>query len=360
MTIVRHFRQIVLWPLQLMPLKPGVQVQRHWEALEQLGAQHSRREVGDEFGGDPLHFQERHYKEFVTFLPYVQRFLYGSSVGQEASQRRRDPSMRVFRRRDIAQLRIAYDDDAAVTFEVAHIDLFFFLDADIAVLAVELYTNDIPLERAQDTLFRFGRAYPAWWDHEGRAGNCPRRVEWLDAHGTVLSVSDYDDKQKYLSHVARFRSPCLAAHWEYVLRPMVLECPGQSGILRYRQLEYYRMPLMAYLAVDDPMKLARADFVRLSLVTRPQDGGELPYSAESLQNFEEDYCDDRFWGRAGNTVSGDTRLLISGQALTVVGRSTDALLLRHGNGNARPVPPPVFPAVPDRAFPSRGADVDVR
>ena len=35
--IVRHFRQTVLWPLQLMPLKPGVQVQRHWEALETLG-----------------------------------------------------------------------------------------------------------------------------------------------------------------------------------------------------------------------------------------------------------------------------------------------------------------------------------
>ena len=34
---VRQFRQTVLWPLQLMPLKPGVQVQRHWEALETLG-----------------------------------------------------------------------------------------------------------------------------------------------------------------------------------------------------------------------------------------------------------------------------------------------------------------------------------
>jgi tetratricopeptide (TPR) repeat protein len=31
--VVRHFRQIVVWPLQLMPLRPGQQVQRHWEAL---------------------------------------------------------------------------------------------------------------------------------------------------------------------------------------------------------------------------------------------------------------------------------------------------------------------------------------
>jgi phage terminase large subunit len=35
-------------------------------------------EVVDEYTGDASgHFQERHYNEFVTFLPYVQRFLYG-------------------------------------------------------------------------------------------------------------------------------------------------------------------------------------------------------------------------------------------------------------------------------------------
>ena len=33
--------------------------------------------MADEFTGDPGEFKERHYGEFVTFLPYVQRFLYG-------------------------------------------------------------------------------------------------------------------------------------------------------------------------------------------------------------------------------------------------------------------------------------------
>ena len=28
-----------------------------------------------------------------------------------------------------------------------------------------------------------------------------------------------------------------------------------AGLLRYRQIEYYRMPLMAYLALDDPRTL---------------------------------------------------------------------------------------------------------
>ena len=196
--VVRHFRQIVLWPLQLMPLKPGVQVQRHWEALEALGEANPWREVRDEYSADPLEFQERHYKEFVTFLPYVQRFLYGSSVGQEASQRHGEPSIRVFRRCDIAQVRVTYEDGATIQFEVAHADLYFFLDADIAMLAFEMHANDITLDRAQDTLFRFGRAYPAFWERGGQGGNCPRRVEWLGANGEVLATSDYEFKQKYL------------------------------------------------------------------------------------------------------------------------------------------------------------------
>jgi len=72
---VRHFRQIVLWPLQLMPLREGAQIQQHWEMLKQAGADSPWREVQDEFSGDPAQFQDRHYGEFVTFLPYVQRFL---------------------------------------------------------------------------------------------------------------------------------------------------------------------------------------------------------------------------------------------------------------------------------------------
>jgi len=320
--VVRHLRHVVLWPVQLMPLKPGVQVQRHWEALEKVAGSCPWREVEDEFGSDPGEFQERHYKECVTFLPYVQRFLYGSSVGQETT-RERDASMRVFRRTDVARARLTFDDGAIIIFDVAHIDLYFFLDADVAIVAFEMYAGDLTLARAQDTLFRFGRAYPAFWDAQGRGGNCMRRVEWLDAAGEVLAASDYDERSKYLQHVSHNRAPAIAAHWEYLLRPMVLEYAGQSGPLRYRQLEYYRMPLMAFLAVEDPTELSRADFVRLGLLTRPGDRETLPYSQASLENFEADYCDDRFWGRAGESVSGDTRLVVSGQLLAVVGRHDD-------------------------------------
>src|SRR5678815_3303883 len=62
---VRHFRQILLWPLQLIPLKEGNQVQRHWEVLHSAGADNPWREVIDEFGGAPGQYQERHYLSLI-------------------------------------------------------------------------------------------------------------------------------------------------------------------------------------------------------------------------------------------------------------------------------------------------------
>lgn len=323
MTVIRHFRQIVLWPLQLMPLKTGVQVQRHWESLEGLGHDNRWREVRDEFDVEPRDFRERHYKEFITFLPYVQRFLHGATVGQETPSRHGEPSVRVFRREDVFSVRIVYDGDAVETFKIEHVDLYFFLDADVAVLAVELSADNLSLARVQDTLFRFGRAYPAWWSAASEGGNCPKRVEWLDAAGTVLASSDYDNKAAYLAHVAKYRTPYLAAHWRFLLQPLALEYPGQTALLRYRQLEYYRMPTMAYLALDDPSELTRADFVRLALITRPGPRDRLPYSEHSLATFEDDFCDDRFWGREGENFSGDARLICTGATLAAVGRHGD-------------------------------------
>jgi len=330
---VSHFRQIVVWPLQLMPLRPGQQVQRHWQALESMRVGNPWREVVDEFGTDATEFHERQYKEFVTFLPYVQRFLYGARAGQESAIADGDASMRVFRREDVTQVRVTYArGEPPTVFDVDRIDLYFFLDADIAILAFEMCTNDITLDRAQDTLFRFGRAYPAYWEPSGQGGNCPHAVEWLDDDGEVLATSDFAARSKYLSFVARYRTPCLAHHWEYLLQPLVLEYPGQSGVLRYRQLEYNRMPFMAYIAVEDPSELTRADFVRLGLVTRPGEAHTLPYSATTLADFEKEYCDDRFWGRTGEHHSWDTRVIVTGHTLSIVGRHGDSFFVGPATG----------------------------
>ena len=206
--IVRHFRQILLWPLQIVRPPAGApHISKYWELLEAVGDACPWREVDDEFG-HPEDFQERHYKEFITFLPYVQRFLYGEGSGREEQSGYGKSPIRVFRRRDIARMRVVLDAQTPpLLFQVAHVDLHFFYDLDIIILAVEFFANDIPLLLAEDVLFKVGRAYPAFWETDGQGGQCPYRVEWLSATGETLAMSDYENRRKYLQFVCRHRSP---------------------------------------------------------------------------------------------------------------------------------------------------------
>ena len=106
-------------------LRPGEQVQRHWKALEAITVDNPWNEVVDEFCADPGDFHERHYREFVTFLPYVQRFLYGSRVGQETAVAGGDASIHVYRRCDVQQARVTFSPGSEpTTFDIAHIDLY--------------------------------------------------------------------------------------------------------------------------------------------------------------------------------------------------------------------------------------------
>ena len=318
---VRHLRQVLLWPLRLIAHDPEMLRRPASELMRELGADSPWREVVDEYTGDSDDFHERHYNEFVSFLPYVQQFLYGEGRRSPGAQ---DPviesPMRVFRRRDIAALRVVpRAGDAPITLEVVHIDLYFFYDVDVVILNVEVGADELSLPQAQEMLYRFGRAYPAGWDARGAALHCMQSVEWLDAQGRVLAQSDAQQRDSFLQHVAAHRAPRTAAHWAYVMQPLVAEHTSENSPLRYRQIEYYRMPMMAYLALDDPRRLSRADFVRLGLVTGAADEGQgtLPYGEGHLADFEARYCYDRFWADAG--AAPNTRYLCNGHALIVVG-----------------------------------------
>jgi hypothetical protein len=186
------------------------------------------------------------------------------------------------------------------------------------LLAVEFFGRDLPLHTAQDVLFRFGRAYPPYWGSESRGATCPHRTEWLDASGAVLAASDFGDRRKYLEFVCEHRTPRIASHWEFVMRPLVLHSTDEAGRLRYRQLEYYRMPLMAYLAIDDPSRLTRADYVRLGFITGPGDSSALPFSERYLARFERQFCYDRYY-RAGVDDVNATRTLTCGHDFVTVG-----------------------------------------
>ena len=106
--MVEHFRQVLLWPMRLMPARPADRVWgAPWEVLRDAGSASPWTEVVDEYTGAAGNFQERHYNEFVTFLPYVQRFLYGDGRANRGKLGRRlESPMRVFRRKDVVTVRV--------------------------------------------------------------------------------------------------------------------------------------------------------------------------------------------------------------------------------------------------------------
>ncbi len=321
---VRQLRQVLLWPLRLMPVRGGPGDAPNvpaWQVLRSLGERSPWREVVNEYTGEEGAFHERHYAEFVAFLPYVQRFLYGegrkhADAGDDA---RTGSPMRVFRRSDVVQVRVAArPGDAAMRLDVAHVDLYFFYDVDVVMLNVEVRADGLTLAQTQELLYRFGRGYPPGWDAHGQALHCMHSVEWLGADGRVLACSDAQQREAFLAHVCEHRAPRLSAHWAWLLQPLVSDHSEEPGALRFRQIEYYRMPMMAWLALDEPRDLTRNDFIRLGLVTGAGAGDDAaPYAEKHLADFEQRYCYDRFWADAG--AAPHTRYLCSGHALVVVG-----------------------------------------
>ena len=318
---VKQFREILLWPLRLMPVRGSEHEHaKPWTMLANMGEACPWREVVDEYGGEHGRFHERHYNEFVTFLPFVQRFLYGEGQGKQSNLQVNSP-MRVFRRSDVSALRVVPSPgETPIQLDVVHVDLYFFLDLDLVLLNIEVTAQDLTLSQAQELMYRFGRGYPAGWDADGQAQHCLYSADWLDAKGQVLAQSDANQRENFMAHVSQHRAPRISAHWAWLLQPLVSDHSDEVGQLRYRQIEYYRMPLMAYLALDKPLALSRHDYIRLGLVTgapEPNEATSLPFAEQYLSDFEQRYCYDRFWTSAG--AAPQTRYLCTGHSLVVVG-----------------------------------------
>ena len=111
-----------------------------------------------------------------------------------------DPGVR---RRDIARLRCTYPDPAMAPreFEIAHVDLFYFFYLDVVVLTVEIQASDIPLDCAQETLFRLGRAYPIYWGAQWRRRALPEARRMAVGRGRGAGELDYELQARFLAHV---------------------------------------------------------------------------------------------------------------------------------------------------------------
>ena len=321
--VVRLFHASLVWPLQLEPLLVNGIKGRHWEAFERDARSDPWCRIDDEFTDDPSNFRERHYREFVSFLPYVQRFLYGEGRGSQvgAHNATGNSPMHVFRRKDITALRLTLrPGQTPVILQIVHTDVYFFDDLDLIQLNLEVRATDLPLKTVRDILFRFGRAYPSGWDEDGDGLHNVHLAEWLGADGTVVARSDTEHREKYLGFVCQHRSPCISEHWASLLRPLVLAHADEPGALRVRLIEYHRMPVMAYLALDEPRSLSEEDWVRVGLASQLHPDEPVPVNDPSVRDFAQRYCQDRFWS---NTPGGpNTRFICTGSSLTVVGDAT--------------------------------------
>ncbi|MCI4677671.1 hypothetical protein K9U39_02900 [Rhodoblastus acidophilus] len=315
---VEQFRQILFWPLQLMPLADKGDV--HWRRLD---GDPNWMLLDDDFPQDATLYQERHYREFVSFLPHVQRFLYGER--SKSARSYGESPLLVYRRTDIKAVRVRAPGEAEPrVLTVDHADVFFFYDADVMIPVIEISAENIDLRVAMNIVNRFGRAYPSAWSEGGEPANCFETVEWLDRDGAPLACADYTTKSKYYESVSRTQTIAIAAHWEFMLRPMVLNRRGAVGAVRYRPLEFHRMPMMTFLAVEDPTLLTRAEFTRLAFAAPPGVEDRLPMSSAFLADFERAHCYDRYFdpGRS-DPEWPNMRLMCTPQALVMIGRSGD-------------------------------------
>ena len=313
--IVREFRHVLLWPLQLrrLPRRSG----HHADVL----AAHPGpwKPVADNLLIDDDSCRIG-YEEFVYFLPYVQRFLYGFGESDAFTP----ASLRIFKRDDIAKIRVHLEQGSApVEFEVARLRLVFFYDVDITLLALEIVARDLPLDLAVETMDRFGRPYPPKWEAPDQAAHCTQKVEFYDAKGELVAASDYGDRDKYLSLVRDIKQTPLSLHWEYLLKPMMPAYLG-GGPIQYYQIENKRIPIMTYLSFDNPRVLTLGDFARIGFAAKWGESQTLPYARRFLADFEARHCYDRYWDEGDPTSGMNTRYVFCGVACAIVTKQGDA------------------------------------
>lgn len=318
--LVHEFRQILVWPFRLEGGRVTDPRGLRDEAAKALagGGWIEIPRLLDHLG--TTEDGQGAYQEFVYFHPFVRNFLYGKNGESD--------EIRLFRCTGCDGLDATFGTDAeafTVEFQVERANLYLF-DAGIAVLALELRNGGdiiaadgaqpMRLHHAQIVQERLRRAYPPYWDAEGRAGFMPTSVRWRRQDGQSSPGHVPPSPADMIGRTVECGEPQLAGHWQALLKPLL-----SRGQVHIQQVVDDRIPQMLYLRVDDPAAISRGDWVRLANCDEP---GSLPfpYAEGFLGDFEARHCYDRHWIRNGDgslNAGAASRYLFSGYGFVAVG-----------------------------------------
>jgi hypothetical protein len=356
------FRQIMIWPLQLInhdASLESVQIDEVTNLLEKSGWKWGDRAGSTNatqlkdlpgYGAD----NEFDYSEIVYFHSYVRDFLYG---GDRKKPDKR--SMRVLRRKDIEWLCIDLDEHRKYQLKVERLEAYLFQTGVLLIVAEvenpkpqkvedpmpqevkapkpqeEKLDFFLSLKDAMDLQNVMRMVFPRRWNNKGVPSETPLRAAWLDSEGKLLKVSEqnYAEKNDFINIVRENAELPAAKHWRYLLKDFPLYGEDQTNNYAIKQIEDQRIPSMTYLAVPDPREISEWDFARIAFYDSAGESSVGSYSDEFLKDWDKKSAYDRFWQRTPRTGfekgvldhNSDmrTRWLCSGYGLAVVGASDD-------------------------------------
>jgi hypothetical protein len=303
----------------------------------------------------------QHAQSHAYFHPFIRQFLFDNSFY--------DNDYRLaFHRTDINLIRVQlagkFADRKPVGEEKPESRILEFVvkrcelevvRMGVALLVLEIESKEqLTLDIVQAIQNQLRRTYSPYFDDYVPVGrhnlpdvlssHMPRLVELanIDANSQVRILASTKNPDASFNSIdaihadelyRRFERPCstdqlpkaiepdaipVGAHWEYLLSPFLPRIECNSSLLRFIPLGDDRLPIMSYIAVEDPRAITRGDWVRLCFADNPG-GDRLPYAQEFLTKFEENYCYDRYWYKSRESKSSPSRIVNSGMTFCWVG-----------------------------------------
>ena len=296
------------------------------------------------------------HQALAYFHPMVRSFLFGSKAIAEASQAPPkggeapgNDYQSCYRRSDLKRISVTLWNGEAQAeetrfFKVVRADLALF-QPDVGVLQLELQAQvgdgvdaGWPLstvQRVRDELRRLFPPYLSNWP-QWHGGHCPLEVAWshlaagdspeawkntvrltgMEALAPLLSIAP-DGERMGLPLDAEALP--MFDHWRAWLG---LEDVCQQQDWRLLPPGDDRLPSLAFMALDNPRQLSRGDWIRLAFADAPGSDA-LPYARNTLSDFEQRYCYDRFWHDVADSSDAPSRIMNCGYAFTMVGAFSD-------------------------------------